>query len=728
MPASLATSDNIKIATAADGSVYVVTSVPAGSNSNVDQLLHGDAAGNWTTLNLDPSLATAEQGGLHLLITVDPKNSNVVYVGSSPPSSEQDTGSASNLFRGVFDPATGVVTYTDIAGVIGSNPHSDFRTLTFDAAGNLLLGSDGGIYRNSGVTGAAWQPIMAGYVGGELTGVAWNPISKTVAGAFQDNGVNIQNKGGGLNWSLLLGADGTNVAINGVTQRSQGRALVYGTTQNFNFFTRFTLDAQNNQAVPSVVLNPQLDGENLGTQPFSAKLALNVQDPTYIAIGGDRFYVGQDDLSNAGGKYDDDYKAVVVPFVVHDVTGGNTVDSIGAIAFGTREATWRHALAGVAADGNGAPGIYVTPDAVAADAAMVRLNLPVTLSAVTALVLDPTRPGQLFAAGARNVFLVQANAACLGGAVCAVRDLGLSLPTSLVSIGAAEAIDNNGVRALFVGGLSIGATGAAGGNLFDLQDDPTHTWQNTAWRAFGASLPNVQVTRLVYSYDDDLLSVATLGRGAWVIPDVTSYFEQATQLVLGNGDFDTTRADVFTDGTTGGRPLVKVGLGTVTLTGSNTYTGGTDLNAGTLQVSSDANLGAASGGLYFNGGTLRNTAGFSSARPVVLNTVGTFDTQAPLELTGVVSGAGALVKVGPDVLTLDGVNTFAGGTTLNAGTLAIGADVNLGAPAGGLAFNGGTLRNTAAVSSGRAVTLNGAGTFETLAPMVLSGTISGPGG
>lgn len=180
---------------------------------------------------------------------------------------------------------------------------------------------------------------------------------------------------------------------------------------------------------------------------------------------------------------------------------------------------------------------------------------------------------------------------------------------------------------------------------------------------------------------------------------------------------------------TGTGGLQKSDLGTLVLSGTNTYTGGTTVNGGTLQISGDSNLGDATGALTLDGGTLRNTAAFTSARVVALNTNGgTFDTQANLTLSGVIGGTGALTKIGNGTLTLAGSNSYAGGTSINGGTVSVSSDANLGNASGALSFNGGTLQNTATFVSSRGITLNaGGGTFQTTSDLTLSGAIGGTG-
>jgi len=132
----------------------------------------------------------------------------------------------------------------------------------------------------------------------------------------------------------------------------------------------------------------------------------------------------------------------------------------------------------------------------------------------------------------------------------------------------------------------------------------------------------------------------------------------------------TTVASAIVDGT--GNALRKVGGGQLTLSGANTYTGGTQLLGGVLSVSSDANLGSASGALTIDGGTLQFGAGFTVANTVVVNAAGgTIDANGQsAALAGTIVDGGG----GPGVLTItsslnNGIVAFNGNNSYSAATV-----------------------------------------------------------
>lgn len=115
--------------------------------------------------------------------------------------------------------------------------------------------------------------------------------------------------------------------------------------------------------------------------------------------------------------------------------------------------------------------------------------------------------------------------------------------------------------------------------------------------------------------------------------------------------------------------LAKTGAGTLTLSGENSYSGGTRVEQGVVAVEREANLGT--GALTLDGGTLRYLAGFDSDRALVLGKAGGgVDTNGhDAGLSGTISGEGALTKLGDGKLTLSGDNTYAGGTYVDGGVL-----------------------------------------------------------
>ncbi|RST51865.1 autotransporter-associated beta strand repeat-containing protein [Variovorax sp. MHTC-1] len=278
------------------------------------------------------------------------------------------------------------------------------------------------------------------------------------------------------------------------------------------------------------------------------------------------------------------------------------------------------------------------------------------------------------------------------------------------------------------GGNGLWQNAAGGDNWTDQTANINATYADGAFAIFGGTAGTVTV-------DNSLGAVRASGMqftvNGYTIDGAPLTLTGAPSIIrvgdgTGAGAGMTATIDAALVGAGG---LQKSDLGTLVLNGANTYTGGTTVLGGTLQVASDANLGDASGGLTLDGGALRNTAGFASARTVTLGTNGgRLDTQADLALSGTIGGAGSLTKTGGGTLTLAGSNTYAGGTFINGGTVAVSGDANLGHASGALSLDGGTLQSTAALTSARAVTLNaGGGTFQTTGDLTLTGAVGGSG-
>ena len=202
--------------------------------------------------------------------------------------------------------------------------------------------------------------------------------------------------------------------------------------------------------------------------------------------------------------------------------------------------------------------------------------------------------------------------------------------------------------------------------------------------------------------------------------------------------------------------LEKIGSGTLTLDGSNTYTGSTTVSVGTLDVTgslASSVIGVSDGAtLKVDGSSLGDTTsavtltgtgdmtlagnetiGSLAGAGTVTNggyTLTTGGNDTSTTYSGVASGTGGLTKAGSGTLTLDGSNTYTGSTTILAGILEISADSGIGNSSGGLILNGGTLAITDDISSSRTVSLGANnGTIDTASAktLSLSNVISGSG-
>ena len=161
-------------------------------------------------------------------------------------------------------------------------------------------------------------------------------------------------------------------------------------------------------------------------------------------------------------------------------------------------------------------------------------------------------------------------------------------------------------------------------------------------------------------------------------------------------EINSSSANTYGYQITGAGKLEKKGTGTLTLSSATSnYAGGTQIFAGTLQVTNANALGATASGVIINSGATLESA---------LTTAGT--------LSQVISGAGQLTKTSASNLTLSGANTYSGGTTLTAGKL-IAKNVNaLGS--GLVSLNASTILEMNFVSGTNTFIrqITGAGAFE----------------
>ncbi len=147
----------------------------------------------------------------------------------------------------------------------------------------------------------------------------------------------------------------------------------------------------------------------------------------------------------------------------------------------------------------------------------------------------------------------------------------------------------------------------------------------------------------------------------------------------GAGDINISGAISTTTGT-----VTKYDAGTLSLLGTNTYTGTTSLLNGVVIANTTSSLGdgSATNTLIFRGGTLRATGTITSPvnRNVNLLTSGTVDTNGnDISFAGTVGSTGSLTKSGTGTLTLTGTTTIGGNLNISAGTfVAPGGNMTIG--------------------------------------------------
>ena len=215
------------------------------------------------------------------------------------------------------------------------------------------------------------------------------------------------------------------------------------------------------------------------------------------------------------------------------------------------------------------------------------------------------------------------------------------------------------------------------------------------------------------------LTAVTLG----AMPGTTAGFSlplvnanlAAVALSLGNSSADATLFSILS----GSGSVIKVGNDTLVLAGADGYSGGTTVTAGTLRMSNASALGATTGTLTVNGGTLDLNGNNLTVGPlggsggtITGNGTLTSNFAGVSSFAGVITGGASFVKQGSGLLTLSGNNNSAAARrlrrpagpqrhqhlrrrhVLNGGELSISSEVNIGGATVNLVFNGGLLQIT----------------------------------
>ena len=305
-----------------------------------------------------------------------------------------------------------------------------------------------------------------------------------------------------------------------------------------------------------------------------------------------------------------------------------------------------------------------------------------------------------------------------------------------------------GVTTIAAGTLQLGnggTTGSVSGNITDngilaLNHSNSSTFTLSNLVSGTGQLEQLGTGTAIITRDNTFTGPTTISAGTLQLGNAGVSGSLGTSAVVDNSVLAVNHSDTFTllGAVTGTGQFNQNGLGTTIFAANNSYTGGTTISAGTLQLGDGHTTGSVAGNITDNStlaidrvntltlpgvisgtgqlqqlgtgttiltanntyigattisaGTLQlgsgGTAGSLGAGAVIDNSVFAVDRSNAIGLTGIISGSGQLIQLGTGTTTLTADNTYTGRTTISAGTLQLGNGNATGSVIGDITDNG----------------------------------------
>jgi fibronectin-binding autotransporter adhesin len=488
----------------------------------------------------------------------------------------------------------GSVTGSGTLSLGGNLTFSGINGVTSSVSSGLAMtGSRTFLINSNGLTGT--DMVISGVISG-----ASYSATKTGAGTLALSGNNTFSGGYFANAGTTLmgssGALGTAAANLGDTAGTSPASLLFGTGAGFTVGNAITVRAGNSGTASLGGLNTS------GVNTFSGALPLNKSVTFTAATGGEVVFTGA--ISGVGG---------------FTKTGGGTIRLSGTNGSTGAMLVSAGTLALGASNALGSGTLTV-------DGGVLDFGANLTDSTGTVVLANG---GSIIGSGTSTLTSTGNYDVRSGLVQIALAGVGTLTKSTAGNVTLSGASTYTGTTTISAGGLLMGVNNAL----------PTGT---TLSIASGANLA-------LQNFSTQVGSVTGAGN-----------------IQLGSGTFTAgnTTSTTYSGIISGTGGLTKTGGSELTLSGSNSYSGATTVTGGTLTLGKSNALNSLTaltvGASVFNLGTYSQTVGGLSGSGSVTMGGGVFGIGAAglsTTFSGVISGTGALVKLGTGTLTLTGTNT-----------------------------------------------------------------------